>query len=57
MTNVEEIESEEAEYCSGCDGTGEGQYDGASCSWCGGSGFERPSADEEDFDIPEDWDA
>lgn len=57
MTNVEKIESEEAAYCSGCNGTGEGQYDGASCSWCRGSGFERPSADEEDFDIPEDWDA
>ena len=44
------------DYCVGCNGTGEGQHDGASCSWCGGSGFERPNADD-DFDIPEDWDA
>lgn len=49
-------EREEPDYCAGCNGTGEGQHDGASCSWCGGTGFERHN-DPDDFDIPEDWDA
>jgi DnaJ-class molecular chaperone len=47
----------EPPYCSACNGTGEGQYDGANCSSCGGSGFERPDEDPDDFDIPIDWDA
>jgi DnaJ-class molecular chaperone len=50
-------EDGELDYCAGCNGTGEGQYEGANCSSCGGSGFERVSADEDDFDIPEDWEA
>jgi len=28
-------------YCIFCAGTGEGQYDGASCSNCGGRGYQR----------------
>ena len=47
---------EDEPYCPGCNGTGEGQYDGANCAWCGGSGFERKPRDPDDFDIPEDWD-
>ena len=49
-------DDDELPYCGGCNGTGEGQYDGASCSWCGGSGFERPERDPDDFAIPEYWD-
>ena len=27
--------------CSGCSGSGEGQYDGVPCAWCGGAGVDR----------------
>lgn len=49
-------DDEDEHYCQSCNGTGEGQWDGASCSSCGGSGFDRGDPDPDDFDIPDDWD-
>jgi hypothetical protein len=45
--------SEEADYCFACNGSGEGQYDGSSCSTCGGSGSEPAQHDPDDFTDPE----
>lgn len=45
-------EDEEAGYCTSCNGSGEGMYDGSRCSSCGGSGMER--GDSDDFDDPVD---
>ena len=39
--------------CPGCNGSGEGQYDGTTCSSCGGSGVCYSGEDDEDFDEPE----
>ena len=47
---------DEPEECYTCRGTGEGQFDGTSCSACGGSGIVRPTRDDDDFDIPDDHD-
>ena len=47
---------DEPEECYTCRGTGEGQFDGTSCSACGGSGIVRPTRDDDDFDIPDDYD-
>ena len=44
------------EECWTCRGTGEGQWDGASCHSCGGSGFLKPKRNDDDFDIPDDDD-
>lgn len=30
----------ESQYCSACNGSGEGAYDGSTCRTCGGSGEE-----------------
>jgi len=39
-------ESEDEEpYCTACNGTGEGQYDGSRCRGCNGSGVERREED------------
>ena len=39
------------ELCSNCNGSGEGQYEGAKCSSCGGSGTaSRGDGDEDDGD-------
>lgn len=35
----EEEEEEEPPMCFNCNGTGEGSYDGSSCSVCGGKGY------------------
>jgi hypothetical protein len=32
--------------CGHCNGSGEGMYDGTTCSACGGSGIERDDDDE-----------
>ena len=45
------IEDEDDGYCTTCAGTGEGQYDGASCSACGGKGVIQAKLD--DYDPPE----
>ena len=47
---------DEPEECYTCRGTGEGQFDGTSCSACGGSGIVQPTRDDDDFDIPYDYD-
>ena len=47
---------DEPEECDACHGTGEGQFDGTSCGACGGSGIVRPTRDDDDFDIPYDYD-
>lgn len=43
----------EAPYCTACNGSGEGQYDGSHCSSCKGTGhqyFSIPIEDEIDVD-------
>jgi hypothetical protein len=52
LSFVEKPEEEDDGYCYACAGTGEGQYDGASCSGCGGKGFRLPHPDE-DYEPPE----
>lgn len=37
-------EEEEPEICGGCNGSGEGQYEGLKCSTCGGSGQKETEA-------------
>ena len=34
----EDDEEKYEDYCWGCNGSGEGMYDGSSCGICGGSG-------------------
>lgn len=36
--------------CIGCNGSGEGHFDGTRCTSCGGSGVERTCRDEPDWD-------
>jgi DnaJ-class molecular chaperone len=40
-------DDQEDEFCSWCSGSGEGMYDGATCSKCHGSGVE-PVENEDD---------
>ena len=49
-----EESGDDDDYCSTCAGTGEGQYDGTSCSNCGGSGVLCPEPDD-DCDPPDDF--
>ena len=42
--------NDEPEICIGCNGSGEGQYEGTRCTSCGGSGTERMERDEPDWD-------
>ena len=51
-TYAEEEDAEEG-YCSSCNGTGEGQFDGSRCFSCNGSGEEVGERDFDDFDEPE----
>lgn len=37
-------------YCSQCNGSGEGMYDGSKCHRCGGSGVERDNSDREEYE-------
>ena len=54
---AEGYDEDDDNECYTCRGTGEGQFDGTSCSACGGSGIARPKHDDdEDFDIPDDYD-
>jgi len=41
-------DEDEPDICSGCNGSGEGQYDGTSCSTCGGSGVIYPGNPDDD---------
>ena len=52
---VEEGYDDEPEECWTCRGTGEGQFDGQSCSVCHGSGVEPRQHDDDDFDVPDDY--
>lgn len=42
QNRTEEDDEDEDDTCPTCQGCGEGMYDGASCSTCGGSGVIRP---------------
>lgn len=46
----DEPEDDEPLICIGCNGSGEGMYDGTRCRSCGGSGVERAERDEPDWD-------
>lgn len=50
--DVRESANDEPEdlICIGCNGSGEGQYEGTRCTSCGGSGTERTERDEPDWD-------
>lgn len=37
-------------YCSHCNGSGEGMYDGSVCRYCNGSGVERDDSRKEDWE-------
>lgn len=51
----DEEDNEDDGYCTACAGTGEGQYDGASCSYCRGKGYVVPKWYIEDsLDEPDD---
>jgi hypothetical protein len=45
----ERYDDDEERECSWCGGCGEGDYDGASCRRCHGSGIE-PNPDKDDYD-------
>lgn len=45
---TDDIENEEDEICSGCNGSGEGMWDGSNCYKCKGSGCE-PVETEDDI--------
>ena len=48
----EELDDEEEEYddtCTWCVGTGEGDYDGAACRKCHGTGIEPRDNDYDDI--------
>ena len=55
---IEEDEDDEDEdvICSSCNGSGEGQYDGAICNVCGGSGVINDYDDYDDYDYDDDDD-
>ena len=56
VEHIEEEQEEEEEYeppmCGMCNGSGEGMWDGSSCSFCKGSGV----IIEDNRDEPDDWD-
>ena len=49
---METDDDEDDGYCNACAGTGEGRYDGSSCSDCGGKGFVK-GAGSDDFNEPD----
>jgi len=58
VDDITEVYDEDDE-CDYCRGTGEGQFDGTSCSHCHGTGVARPNHndDDENFNIPDDYDS
>lgn len=57
MTNPTDLDEEfedEDNYCTTCNGCGEGLYDGTSCNTCGGSGVITAKPDPDDYDPPDD---
>lgn len=55
MSALHEPDGEEREplICVGCNGSGEGHYDGTRCSDCGGSGVEELRDSDGDFYEPD----
>jgi DnaJ-class molecular chaperone len=51
----EQDEQFEPDLCATCNGSGEGMYDGSTCSACKGSGVEPVQRDDSD-DEPPDYD-
>lgn len=50
MQDIEEAEyDDEDELCDWCNGTGEGQWDGASCSKCHGTGMMPRDEVDDDY--------
>lgn len=48
FAKIVEIDDEpEDEICSGCSGSGEGMWDGATCTKCHGSGVEPVEKDDD----------
>ena len=52
VINIDDgVDEFEDEPCGHCNGSGEGMYDGSTCSWCKGTGVEpRINDDADDFD-------
>ena len=50
------IDDDEYEDCSWCNGCGEGDYDGAACRKCHGTGVEpREYDDDDNYEGYDDW--
>lgn len=47
---AESPDEHEEVLCCGCNGSGEGMYDGTTCGKCKGSGVERSRPDPDDYD-------
>ena len=45
-----EIEDDEEQECSWCNGCGEGDYDGAACRKCHGTGIEPTDKEDDDYE-------
>lgn len=54
-TAVESV-GDDYEDCSFCSGTGEGRWEGTSCTHCKGTGVEPVSRDNDDYDDVDDYD-
>lgn len=50
---VAEAIDDDYEDCSYCSGTGEGRWEGSTCTHCDGSGVEPVSQDDNDFEDPD----
>jgi len=48
--NPKDVDHVESVICSGCNGSGEGMYEGSRCRDCGGSGEILVEIEEEDDD-------
>jgi DnaJ-class molecular chaperone len=53
-SNDHDDEDDGYEICHRCSGSGEGMYDGSTCSHCKGTGEEPVERGCDDFDFPED---
>lgn len=47
--NIEDIDDSEYEECTWCGGCGEGDYDGATCRHCHGTGVEPSDKVDDDY--------
>lgn len=46
----DELEFDDEEECSWCNGCGEGDYDGAACRKCHGTGIEPSDKEDDDYE-------